>query len=177
MLLSNAGIAAAHHQTLILFILITLHLLKHVCACIRGTCGGQRTTYGSQLSPSTLCVLGMDRGTSGLTASAFTRQAISPAPSYFWRGNLTQILMLAKQTLYQRTFLPPPVVNSRTVTTEGSQGQSQPPIPSQLQTWTVRFLGLLENEQWLPPLRKFSHVSQECWEHSPETQTNARVEN
>lgn len=104
-------------------------------------------------------------------------QAISPAPSYFWQGNLTQILMLAKQALYQRSFLPLPVVNSRTVTTEGSQGQSQLPIPSQLQTWAVRFLGLLENEQWLPPLRKFSHVSQECWEHSSETQTNARVEN
>lgn len=104
-------------------------------------------------------------------------QRLYPPNHLFWRGNLTQILMLAKQARYQRSFPRPPVVNSGTVPTEGSQGQSQLPIPSQLQTWAVRFLGLLENEQWLPPLRKFSHVSQECWEHSSETQTNARVEN
>lgn len=66
----------------------------HVCVCMcelympMGTCGDQRTVYESQLSPSTVFVLGIELRLSALVEKIFTCWAILPTPLIFLKGFL-----------------------------------------------------------------------------------------
>lgn len=72
------------------FFFLTFKFISLVCLCgychdtsIR-TCWGQRTTFRSCCSPSTIWFPGIELRSSGLATIAFTLRALLPVPKPFW---------------------------------------------------------------------------------------------
>lgn len=95
-----------------------------VCACAHvhctpeHLCGGQRTDF-CPFCPSTVWLPGLELRSSDLTASAFTRPAISPAllPSLKTKGQLSPVCLAGRKVLEglelpRYILLPWPVVIS-----------------------------------------------------------------